>query len=66
MLTLEIQVPDNKTNQVKQFLKELQIPVKVKKQKNIPNADTLKAMNELKAGNGEKFGTVEELFDSIK
>jgi len=65
MQTLEIIVPDNKTGQVKAFLKELGVTVKVKKEKNIPNADTIAAMDELKAGKGKKFKNVEELFNSI-
>jgi hypothetical protein len=65
MQTLEIKVPDNKTRQVKEFLKELGVPVKVKKEKNIPNADTIAAMDELKAGKGTKFKNVAELFNSI-
>jgi len=58
-------VPENKTRQVKEFLKELGVTVKVKKEKNIPNADTIAAMDELKAGKGKKFKNVEELFSSI-
>jgi hypothetical protein len=64
MQTLEINVPDNKTRLVKEFLKELGVTVKVKK-KNIPNAETIAAMDELKAGKGKKFKNVEELFNSI-
>ncbi|MFI5139213.1 MAG: hypothetical protein ACHQIM_15425, partial [Sphingobacteriales bacterium] len=62
MQTLEIKVPDNKTQQVKEFLKELGVTVK---EKNIPNAGTIAAMDELKAGRGKKFKNVEELFSSI-
>jgi hypothetical protein len=65
MQTLEIKVPDNKTRLVKEFLKELGVTVKVKKENNIPNADTIAAMDELKAGKGKKFKNVEELFNSI-
>jgi len=64
MQPLEINVPDNKTRLVKEFLKELGVTVKVKK-KNIPNAETIAAMDELKAGKGKKFKNVEELFNSI-
>jgi len=39
-------------------------PIKIKKA-NIPNADTIAAINELKAGKGKKFKSVEELFKSI-
>jgi hypothetical protein len=65
MQTLEIQVPENKTRLVKEFLKELGVTVKVKKEGKVPNADTIAAMNELKAGKGKKFKNVEELFKSI-
>jgi hypothetical protein len=64
MQTLEIKVPDNKTRQVKQILKEPGV-VKVKKEKNVPNADTIAAMDELKAGKGKKLKNVEELFNGI-
>jgi ribosomal protein L4 len=65
MQTLEIKVPDNKTRQVKEFLKELGVAVKVKKENSMPNADTKAAMDELKAGKGKKFKNVEDLFNSI-
>lgn len=65
MQTLEIQVPDNKTRLVKYFLKELGVTVKVKKKAHIPNVDTKVAMDELKEGNGKKFESVEQLFNSI-
>lgn len=64
MQTLEIEVPDSKTRLVKDFLKELGVTVKVKKS-NPPNADTIAAMDELKAGKGTKFKSVEDLFKSI-
>lgn len=64
MQTLEIKVPEDKSRQVKEFLKELGISVKIKKENN-PNAETIAAMEELKAGEGKKFKTVEELFNSI-
>ena len=65
MQILEIEVPDNKTRLVKEFLKELGVTIKVKKDKNTPNAETIAAMQELKAGKGVKFKNVEALFDSI-
>jgi antitoxin component of RelBE/YafQ-DinJ toxin-antitoxin module len=64
MQTLEIKVPDSKSQQVKEFLKELGITVKIKKE-NTPNADTIAAMDELKAGKGKKFKNIEDLFNSI-
>jgi len=65
MQTLEIKVPDDKTRLVKEFLKEMGVSVKVKKEKVVPNADTIAAMAELKAGKGKKFKNVEDLFNSI-
>lgn len=65
MQTLEINVPDNKTRLVKEFLKELGVTVKVKKASNTPNAETRAAMDELKAGKGKKFKSVEDLFKSV-
>jgi len=65
MQTLEIKVPDNKTRLVKEVLKEFGVTVKIKKGNDTPNADTIAAMDELKAGKGKKFKNVEELFNSI-
>jgi hypothetical protein len=67
MQTLEIKVPDAKTQLVKNFLEEMGIEVKIKAKGRgkIPNADTIAAMEELKVGNGKKFKSVEELFKSI-
>lgn len=65
MQTLEIKVPENKKRLVKELLKELGVTVKVKKENNITNAETIAAMDELKAGKGKKFRNVEELFKSI-
>jgi len=65
MQTLEIKVPDNKTHEVKEFLKEMGISVKVKKANKTPNAETIAAMEELEAGKGKKFKSVDELFNSI-
>ncbi|MFD1255329.1 hypothetical protein ACFQ3S_00850 [Mucilaginibacter terrae] len=65
MQTLEIIVPDNKTRLVKEFLKELGVTIKVKRKSNVPNAETIAAMEELKAGKGTHFKNVEELFKAI-
>jgi hypothetical protein len=65
MQTLEIKVPDNKTRLIKELLKEMGVIVKVKKEKDVPNAETRAAMDELKAGKGKKFKSVEDLFNSI-
>ena len=65
LYTLEIKVPESKTRLVKGLLKELGVTVKVKKTRNLPNAGTIAAMDELKSGKGRKFKSVEELFKSI-
>jgi len=65
MQTLEIIVPDNKTRLVKGILKELGVTIKVKKNTKTPNAETIAAMDELKAGKGKKFKNVDDLFNSI-
>jgi antitoxin component of RelBE/YafQ-DinJ toxin-antitoxin module len=65
MQTLEIIVPDNKTRLVKDILEELGVTIKVKKENKTPNAETIAAMDELKAGKGKKFKSVDELFKSI-
>jgi hypothetical protein len=65
MQILEIKVPDNKPRVVKDFLNGMGIAVKVKKESKTPNAETIAAMDELKAGNGRKFASVDDLFNSI-
>jgi DNA gyrase/topoisomerase IV subunit B len=65
MQTLEIKVPDDKSQQVKDLLRGMGIAVKVKKESKTPNADTIAAMEELKAGKGKKFNNVDDLFNSI-
>jgi hypothetical protein len=65
MQTLEIIVPDSKTRLVKEFLKEMGVSVKVKRQQKLPNAETITAMEELKAGKGKKWESVDALFNSI-
>jgi len=66
MTTLTIEIPDKKAALVKQILKELGATVIVKKQnKKIPNPETIKAMNELKAGKGKTFNSTKELFESL-
>ena len=65
MQTLEIKVPESKAQLIKEFLKELGVAVKVKNEVDTPNADTIAAMDELKAGKGIRFKSVEELFNSI-
>ncbi len=65
MQTLEIIVPDDKYRLVKELLTELGVKVKVKEDVSIPNAETIAAMEELKAGKGKRFKSVEDLFNSI-
>lgn len=65
MQTLEIIVPDDKKRLVKDILKELGVTIKVKKETKTPNAETIAAMNELKAGKGKKFKNVDDLFNNI-
>ena len=65
MQILEIKVPDSKTRAVKEFLTEMGIAVKVKKENKTPNAETVAAMEELRDGKGKKFKNVEDLFNSI-
>lgn len=65
MQTLVIEVPDNKTKLVIEFLNQAGVAIKIKEEKNIPNAATIAAMEELKEGNGKKFENVESLFRSI-
>ncbi|WP_316787716.1 DUF2683 family protein [Pedobacter frigoris] len=48
---------------IKAFLKALDIPFK--KEPKIPNTATIAAMEELKAGKGKKFKSIEALFKSI-
>ena len=38
----------------------------VASRKNVPNAETIAAMDELRTGKGKKFKDVKALFDSIK
>lgn len=63
MQTFIIKVPDNKLQIVKAFLKESGIAFT--NTANTTNADTKTAMDELKAGKGKAFKSVEELFKSI-
>ncbi|MDB5088714.1 MAG: hypothetical protein JWR09_2708 [Mucilaginibacter sp.] len=58
-----VKVPDNKLQIVTAFLKESGIVFT--NTANTPNADTKAAMDELKAGKGKTFKSVEELFKSI-
>lgn len=65
METLIINIPNNKARLVKELLTELGVSIRLKKESTLPNADTIAAMKELKAGKGKKFKSVEALFKSI-
>jgi hypothetical protein len=65
MKIFEIEVPDNKVNEVKAYLSELDVKIKDKKKNTALINDTIEAMIELKAGKGQSFKSVEELFNSI-
>lgn len=49
---------------LKAFAKALKVPFR--SEGNIPNKETIKAMDELKAGKGKVFSSAKELFASIK
>ncbi len=66
MKTLQIQVPEKKEAVIKVILKELGISFKSVKEPKAPNVKTIAAMEELKAGKGKKFKSVQALFGSIK
>jgi len=43
----------------------MSVSIKVKKRNKSPNAETVAAMAEIKAGKGKKFKSVNDLFNSI-
>ncbi|MNK64933.1 hypothetical protein D3C87_842180 [compost metagenome] len=69
MTTLTIHVPDSKADFIKQLLKELDVKIEIKKANKktnrTPNAETIKAMKELKTGKGKVFDTAKDLFASL-
>lgn len=65
-MTYQIDIPDEKAKDVLAVLKALNVKVKSVKPSKIPNAATIEAMKELKAGKGKKFKSVQSLFESIK
>jgi antitoxin component of RelBE/YafQ-DinJ toxin-antitoxin module len=67
MTTLTIQIPDKKADLAKQILKELGATIISKKEKkHTPNAETVKAINELRSGkSGKVFDSAKELFASL-
>jgi antitoxin component of RelBE/YafQ-DinJ toxin-antitoxin module len=69
MTILTIEIPDQKVAAVKRVLKEMgatAVIKTVKKEPELPNAETIKAINELKAGKGKRFKSVDALFESIR
>ncbi|WP_254562302.1 hypothetical protein [Dyadobacter diqingensis] len=63
MITLTIELPEEETSFFKEFLSK--IHGKIISEDRVPNAETIKAMKELKKGKGVKFNSVDELFESI-
>ena len=63
MKTITVQLPDEETKLFKQLLKKFN--AKIISQSSKPNRETIKAMEELKAGKGVKFESVDELFKSV-
>lgn len=69
MTTLTIHVPDSKIDFILKLLEELNIDVKIKeegdKADHIPNAETIKAMKELKSGKLKPTKDIKAFFESI-
>lgn len=63
MKTITVQIPDEETKLFKLLLKKFN--AKIISQSSKPNNDTIEAMQELKAGKGVKFSSVDELFKSV-
>lgn len=63
MITLTIELPEEKTSILKEFLSK--INGKIISEDRVPNKETIKAMKELKNGKGVRVGSVDELFESI-
>ncbi len=63
MKTITVQLPDEETKLFKQLLKKFN--AKIISQSSKPNRETIEAMEELKAGKGVKFESVDELFKSV-
>lgn len=73
MESFVIHIPTKKAGLVKELLKELGVTFdKVDtdlgncNKNHVPNAETIKAMNEVKEGKGVKFASADDLFASIK
>lgn len=65
-MTYQIDIPEDKTKDVLAILKALKVKVRSVKSVKSPNAETIAAMKELKAGKGRKFKSVRDLFETIK
>lgn len=63
MTTITIQVPDEETKLFKELTKRLNW--KVIATSNIPNKETIKAMDELKEGKGIKVKNVDEFLKLV-
>lgn len=59
MITLTIELPEEKTSFFKEFLSK--IHGKVISENRVPNEGTVRAMKELKSGKGIRVGSVDEL-----
>lgn len=63
MATLTVHVPDEEMQLFKGLLKKLN--GKVISENKVPNKETIKAMNELKAGKGIKVKNIDELLKLV-
>lgn len=69
MTTLTIHVPDSKADFIKKLLKELDVKVEVKKETKktdrTPNAETIKAIEDVKKGKTVPITDIRAFFESI-
>lgn len=63
MTTITVELPEEETKLFKEFLKKLN--GKVISVNKTPNKETIKAMNELKAGKGISVKNVDELLKLV-
>ena len=73
MTTLTIHIPDEKADLIKRLLEELDVKIEKSadthtycESDHTPNTETIKAIEELRAGKGKRFKNAEELFAAIK
>jgi len=66
MTILTIEIADSEAKFVTELLKKIGVKVKKEAIAKIPNAETIKAMEELKNGGGRKFKSVKALFDTVR